>query len=145
MLKIFKPTDRIELKIDEVTFSLRPLTYEERMEIVGHDVMKSGEIHEDMSHKMYTVLKKCVKGIKGIQYADGSEYELEFDEGELAGSCVSDLMGSEMAPKILLSAAAYLNGVSNGKLIHPATGEIINGVEFKYSKKKVSRKTTTAK
>lgn len=128
MAKILRMSDRIHLKIDEITFVLAPLNYYQKQEIAGCTKMDGGNEVFDLLKAQFTYIKYGLKDIIGIEDYDGNKYELEFNGDELTENCVSEIMNLDQREKLTVSAWQLLNGVK--ELTDPVSGEPLEGVEL---------------
>lgn len=74
---------------------------------------------------------KCgIKNIAGLKLADGSDYELNFDDNnELTDESVDDLLNLEESGKLTNICAALVNGIPK-EFVNAYTGKKLEGVEF---------------
>ena len=148
MLKIYKKGDRLCLRIHDVKIYWEILDFEERMKIATKDYLKSGDMIEESQYKIFQTMKMAIKDIEGVEYADGSKYELEFDDNNhLTASCVNELLSSNYAPEIVHAATEYLTGKNEGVVRNRATGVDLVGVEFTLpsAKKKTTKRSRASK
>lgn len=92
---IYKPTDRIEVKIGEVRLKISPLTALQKTNLMSITKMKGGEEVADLSQMALMTLKYSVKDISGVNatFADGSEFKLDYEEdGTLSEDGLTALM-----------------------------------------------------
>jgi hypothetical protein len=112
MARIYKRTDRIAVRIDDIIVKLAPLTVDQKTEI--QMLMSKGAINRDvkaMSDASALAVQYGVKGVEGLQDSDGNEYKLEFDGDRLKQSCVDDLLNLELKEKLTLVCSSMVNGV----------------------------------
>ncbi len=107
MARVYKTSERIEVQIEDVTFWIKPLTFDEKKEVVSSTKREGGSVFADKYVIVKTALKKSVKKAKGLESEDG-EYELKFDDnGELKDSCIDDLANiPSIGPKLVMIAGA---------------------------------------
>ena len=112
-MKIFRVTDRIPVKIGELTFWLSPLKWEHKIAVSNAIQLKSGDTHiTTMQAK--TTIKYSVKAVDGIQNHDGTPLVLDLDEsGALTDDSVEDLLQLEQFPVLVKQALTWLNGPSD--------------------------------
>jgi len=132
---IYKTTDRIKVKIGEVTFHLSPLTWDQKQDILNDAKLSEGK--PSNRNSTYKSLKYAIKSVEGISLADGTAYQVDLDNGILSDACVEDILNLELSPKLILACYSMVQGVPNN-IYNPMTGEKIEGVEIvrKDSKKK---------
>lgn len=124
---IHKITDRIKVKIGEITFHLSPLSWDQKQDILSETKMVEGSGKNRNS--TYKCLKYAVKDIEGVTLEDGSPYTLKLENGILSDECVEDLLNLELSPKLIMACFSFVQGVPN-KIFNPVTGEVVEGVEI---------------
>lgn len=129
MAKIYKLSDRIKLKIGELTVVISPLSLHDKNEATkmiskGATTADLGMTQDGLIH----LLKSCVKDIIGLENADGSPYKLEFVDGKLTDECVSDLCNLEIHTKLLMVASSLVRGIPSE--FQDQHGNKIEGVEI---------------
>jgi hypothetical protein len=110
--KIYKRSDRLTVKIDDVTLKLAPLSIHQKVEI--QTAMFNGRTKADLSEATRGVvlsLKYSVKGVEGIEDADGNAYQLQFEGDALTDACADDLMNLEITQRLSMVCAGMLNGI----------------------------------
>lgn len=113
MAKIYRKTDRITVKIDDVTVKLAPLTLHEKTEVqtAMMESLKTRDLQQ-ASKGLSLALKLTVKGIEGIEDSDSNPYKLQFDENnQLTDECVDDLLNLEITEKLTLVCTAMVKGI----------------------------------
>jgi len=128
MAKILRLSDRINLKIGDVTFVIAPLNHFQKIELSNCTTIKNGEEHYDLLRAQALYLKYAVKDVNGIECYNGEKYELEFNNDELTDNCVSEILSLDQRSKLTTSAWQILNGIK--ELVDPVTGEKLEGVEL---------------
>lgn len=144
MIKVYKLTDRLTCKINEIELIYSPMTFQQKMECSEFVTSKSGDVNTNDMASLFKALKYSIKDVKGFEYADGSSYELQFDDnGHLTDDCVQELFNTEISPDLVWAAFGMIQGTT-GKILNPATGEEVKGVEFIPPKKQsnASKKKT---
>lgn len=129
-VRIYKLTDRVTVKIDELEFKLAPLSFDQKRDISSTTKIVNGKAVEDHIAGTQKAIKYSVKEVKGLETMDGSEYELSFDDnGNLDDVCVGELLNIPMNSKLMLVCNSLLAGIPD-ELTNPITGEKIAGVEL---------------
>lgn len=128
MPKILKTTDRVKVKIGDVTFTIAPLTYHQKQELANCTTMRGGQERLDLAKSQALYLKYAVKGIEGVEDYSGNKYDLEFEGDYLTDNCVSDLFHLEEREKLSLASWQILNGIK--ELKDPVSGEKLEGVSI---------------
>lgn len=131
MSKILKLTDRVPVKIDDITVKISPLSYLQKLEIQDHMIAAaSGDMKSAMLGAAKAI-KYSVKDIEGVQDYHGNKFELSFDEqGYLQEECVDNLLNLSQNNKLITVCAAFINGLPEGDLVNPQTGEALEGISF---------------
>jgi len=107
MARILKMSDRIKMKIDDITFTLAPFSYEQKMEMSDCTKIVAGEEIIDVFKTKTLMLKYGLKGIDGV-----GDYRLAFDsEGNLSNECISEILYIEQSAKMLQACYEIHNGV----------------------------------
>ena len=107
---VYKVTDRIPVKIGEITFWVSPLTFSQRNELASYAQMKGGVENIDNMKVVMSVLKFSLKQVDGLTCADGSPYVLELgQDGCATDDAIGEIMGISGADK-LITAASMLAG-----------------------------------
>jgi hypothetical protein len=131
MSKILRLKDRVNVKIDDVSLKLSPLSYLQKMEIQDYMIeASSGDMKAAMKGAALAI-KYCVKHIDGVEDYSDKKYELSFDDsGHLTDECVDDLLNLRQSEKLMSVCATLLQGLPEGELLHPVTGQPIEGSSF---------------
>ena len=135
MAVVYRTTDRITIKIQDVEFKIAPLPYAEKIKIKSSLARHGGANIEDISKTSIDVIRYSVKEVKGLMYADGSELKLELDEsGNLTDESVNELMNIEMSENLVGSVIQLMNKITN-KIVDE-NGEEIKGIKIVLPKAK---------
>lgn len=135
MAKILRLSDRVKLKIKDVTFYLAPLSNDKKIEISSCTKMQSGEVVFDHARAQHIYLKHSLKDIEGIETYDGEVYKLEFEGDSLTDDCVSEIFSLEQRGDLMSCAWQILNGIPD-KLVDD-NGKKMQGVALDVVSKKV--------
>ena len=126
--KIYKCSDRIEVKVDSISLFISPLSYQQKMSLQELMIKASkGDMFSAMQ-AVVAALKMSVKDIKGVLDAEGSEYKLEMNGDELSEASVNDLLNMPISNKISTICTSLLAGVPDKIL--DANGEPLAGVSI---------------
>lgn len=129
MARIYKRTDRISVRIDDVVVKLAPLTLDQKTEI--QQAMLQGRSKADIreaTRGIALAIKYSLKGIEGVEDSDGNPYKLEFSGEELTSACVDNLMNMELTKKLAMVCAAMVNGIPS--FFTDENQEPLEGVEI---------------
>jgi hypothetical protein len=136
MVKLYKTTDRVSVKIDELEFKISPLTFEQKANIQS-ELISGDPIGIVKGARL--AIKYSVKGVSGIVDANDQAYELAFENGELTDECVDDLLNVDQESKLSLVCTSLLNGIPKD-IIDPQTNKKIKGVTIDPGKQKPPKK-----
>lgn len=140
MTIIYKKNDLITLKIGELLFKIKPLSYMERVEILSTANMQEGSVIQNAATATFLAMKYAIRGFSGAQLSDGSEYKISFDDnGNLSDESIDDLLNIQENQVLGLALNNFLKGVPS-KLINPHTGAELEGVEVIQDNKGVPKK-----
>lgn len=133
---IYRPSDKIPVKIGDLTLLISPLSAEQNAMILSLTRMKGGEEVADAARMALVTLKYCVKevqGLNGATFADGSPVSFDFDEnGILTDDSITVLYGLlNTATLNLLAAKLATEGIKKHD---------IPGVSFELDKVITSKK-----
>jgi hypothetical protein len=135
MSRIYKRSDRIKVRIDNITVTLAPLSFDQKTE--AQDLMAKGTAKSDirmLSKGIATLVKYAVKNIEGVEDGEGKPYQLEFDGDSLSDSCIDDLLNLEIQEKLQSTCLSLCQGIP--KQILDAKGNPVAGVELIQEKKR---------
>jgi len=102
VITIYRPSDKVPVKIGEFTFYVCPLTLDQKGTINSFGHMEGGEFKADPIKVTKAYLKYSLKGFEGpdVCYPDGSKFELKFDESGLLSdqsieeiACLDQIIG----------------------------------------------------
>lgn len=112
MITVYRASDRIDLKIHDVTFKIKPLTYKEKLDVSASVTNNEGEQGIDMLAQLIVLLRYCVKDVSGICYIDKTPMTLTFNEDDtLAQECVDDLLNLGIISDLATSLYSIREGI----------------------------------
>lgn len=121
-------TDKIKIKIHDVTVSVSPLSFAHKGEIQSLMMEAAkGDVKAGLEGTKLCI-KYAVKSIEGVEDIDGNKYELEKENGFITDDCVEELLNSEMSAEISLSCIALLNNIPT-QILDPTTNKPLKGVK----------------
>lgn len=130
MTIVYKKNDLIKVKITDITFHIKPLTYSERTEIMSCAHMQGGNVIENAAKATFLAMRHAIRDIEGVTNVDGTPYKLSFSEdGALTDDCIDDLLNLHTSDKLGPTLNNFLKGVP-AKIVDPFTGEALEGVEI---------------
>lgn len=121
MAKILRLSDRIKIKVEDVTFWIAPIGAVVKKEIAGCTKLQGGKEVFDLFDAQMIYLKHGLKKVEGITTYKDEPYELEFINDQLTDECVSEILSIDCTPKFLESAWNVFNGF---------TGQQVEGAEI---------------
>lgn len=112
---IYRLTDRIPVKVGELTFWLSPLSTEQKGKLSSFSSIVSGEKIEDALKAAAETIRMSVKQVDGLKDAQGNAYEVELGpDGLLTSECVSELTQLDGCDKIVRLAVRWgMNDIKN--------------------------------
>lgn len=136
MATIYRTSDRIKVKIDDIVLTLAPLNYHQKSR-VQNLILEKGQMGALDSTKL--AVKYALKDIEGVETLDGAKYKLEFGEDGLSDECLDDLFNLEQTMKLSSICMSLLNGVPK-EFIDPMTNKPMEGVSYYKEKKGKGKK-----
>jgi len=121
-------TDRVNIKIGEVTFVLAPLSYLRKQEISACTKLIAGEEHFDLLKAQATYIKYAVKDIIGITDYNDEKYTPEMQGDCLTDDAVSEILNLDQRSDLTTASWQILNGIQ--ELTDLETGKPMEGVEL---------------
>lgn len=138
MAKIYRLTDRIKVKVDDIIITISPLSIQQKSEVEAEGASGGSAALLKASLK---ALKYAIKDIEGLENAEGSAYKLEFDpDGSLSDACLDDLFNVQQSLKLITIALNLVNNIPD-EFYDPVTGVPLDGVSFVKSKEPARKKS----
>ena len=114
---IYKSTDRIPVKVGEITFWVSPLTYGQKIQIAESTKLKGGVEVQDNYQVAFKTIKFSVKSVEGFKDSCGDDYSPTFDaDGCLSDDSTSDIMNLDSAKYIVSACASLMNEIKGYEL-----------------------------
>lgn len=129
MARIYKRTDRISVKIDDVMFKVAPLSIDQKLEI--QQAMLNGRVKGDLKEAtrgLILSLKCSIKSVEGIVDGDGNPYQLKFENDLLSDESIDDLLNLQLTKKLTMVCATLANGIPDE--FTDESGVKLEGVEI---------------
>lgn len=134
---LYRTSDRIDVKVDDLEVVISPLSFAQKT-VIQNSVLE--QTAEGATKGAALAIKYSVKGIRGIKTMDGKDYEVEFDsDGNLTDECLDDLLNISHSQKIMIMSLNLINGVPK-EFVNPETNEKLEGVSFLGKKRQSRRK-----
>ena len=123
MAKIYRTTDRIEIKIGETVVKIAPLGYQAK-QMISQKMVNAQKVGDltGINDAVTLAMRHCVKSISGLTDMNDEPYQLEFENQILSDKCTEELLNMEYTSELLKVATQFINGVP--KVLD------IKGVEF---------------
>lgn len=111
---IYKPTDKVDVQIGDVTLTICPLSRGQRIKLLAamDESAKGGFSQKGNLEIAYETIKMSVKGINapGYQTADGSEISMQLDDsGALSEESLELLLALLGTQKLAVLAGSMLS------------------------------------
>jgi len=111
-ITVYRNTDRIQLKVYDVVFSVKPFSFKQKADISAAITMESGTQTEDGHAAVQKLIKYSIKEVKGINYPDGSAMKLQFDDDDcLMDESIDELLNLEITPDLTTSLYSFIRGI----------------------------------
>lgn len=129
MAKIYRLSDRVKLKVDDLEVMIGPLSIHQKSAI-EEAAKSSGLLKASL-----LAMKFGIKDVSGLVDKDGKSYEIKRDEqGNIADEVLEDLFNIENSYKLIAISLNLLNSIPS-EFIDVNTGKKLEGVEFVQDKK----------
>lgn len=131
-LKVYRVTDRIPIRIGEVTVKLGPLHQWQKQELSSFQLMDEGHQVEELAKANFYLIKASVKHVEGIEYATGGVFKCEFEDDTcsmLTDECANELLTTELKESLVVSCYAILNSIPK-EICYPGTKKKVKDVEM---------------
>jgi hypothetical protein len=129
MARIYRKTDRIKVKIDDIVVTIAPLSIDQKTEV--QTIMGRGHLKAEvglLTKAVCLAMKYGIKDIEGLQTEDGTPYKLEFENDTVKDACLDDLFNLEMHEKLVLICSTLINSIP--KQFTDRDGKPLEGVEI---------------
>ena len=121
-----------KIKIGDVAIHCRQLSYRVRSMLgAKFHQQKSGAEIQDTLGLLFEVLRHSIVKVEGFENPDGSVFELQFENDVLTEDSLDALMYVENVGDVMqLCASGFLNMKLPDKIVHPVSGEEMEGVSI---------------
>jgi hypothetical protein len=130
--RIYKTSSRIEVKIEDLSIFISPLSYHQKMELQDLMVKAAAGDMDAAMKAIVKALKVTLKDIRGVVTVNENNedvpYVLEFQDGEVTDDCINDLLNMPVSNKITAVCTSLLGGVPD-KILGP-DGKPLEGVSI---------------
>jgi hypothetical protein len=129
MARIYRTSDRIPVKIDDITVVIAPLSFAQKTELQSIMLQaKDDPLFAVRGARL--AIKYAVKDVKGVEDMTGADYVPFMDgEGNLSDDDVDALLNLEENGKIITLCSQLIGGVPRG-VVDPTTGKPMKGVSI---------------
>lgn len=134
-MRVHTSADLIAVKIDDesnkdrpVIIKFRPLTYQQRKEVLSKVVQAGGNLIEDKMEMCRLAVRYSVKSVSGLETASG-DYSIEMDpDGFLSDKSLDDIMNIPDISIPLMQGAIQIATNGPFRALLDETGEALQGV-----------------
>lgn len=123
-MRIYKRSDRIPIKIGDITIKVGPLSLAEKAEIGS--LFFSGKVADQLKATLLTI-KYGVKEVEGFFTEDGP-YQLSFEGEYLTDDCASELINTEAGEKMVVVCTSLIKKIPD--VFTDEKGNKLEGVEI---------------
>lgn len=112
MGKVYRLSDRVNVKIDDVIVTISPLSIHQKTEI--QSAMWKGRTEknfEEATKGVMLSIKYAVKGISGLIDVSGKEYKIELQDGVVSDQSMDDIFNLGLTDKLSMVCAALVKGI----------------------------------
>lgn len=123
-MRIYRATDRIQVKIGDITFHISPLSYRNKIALLNEITRDGGvESQSEAAIAMQTI-RYSVKKVDGLTYWDNEPAEITLDEnGDVSETSMIELMQLESVNQLASTCVMLMAKLEDPKL---------KGVEVKF-------------
>lgn len=110
---VYHPSDKISYSLGEIKFSISPLTFYQKQQVASilQSAIQSKDPQKMLEASILTV-KMGLKSISGLQFEDGSDFQLQFDEnGQVTDGCIDILLNTDISEKLIGLCSQLVNGI----------------------------------
>lgn len=130
--RIYKCSDLIEVKIDNISFYISPLSYLQKSQLQELMIKAANGDMEAAMKAVVQSMKMSIKNIKGLTCFDEDnneiEYKVELINNELSEDTVNDILNLPISNKVSTLCTSLMSGLSS-KVCDPS-GKPLEGVEI---------------
>lgn len=113
MAKVYKRSDRIPVKIGDITIKLAPMTVDQKTECQQAFLKgkSKGDLAE-LTRGVFLSLKYSVKSVEGLTDSNDEPYKLALDEnGNVSDEGIDDLLNLQVNKQLTQICASLTNGI----------------------------------
>ena len=121
--------DFFDVKINDVIFTITPLTKKAVIEIDNSTTIVEGNLQENYSKTIDLYLKHSLKDVKGLKDSKGKEFKFEKDENGFVCQEHRDALFSNIfAERIFISISSMMRG--NTEEVKASNGQPIDDIKI---------------
>lgn len=130
MAKVFKRSDRIAVKVGDLTFKLAPMTIDQKTECQQAFLKGNSKADlKELTKGIILSLKYSVKSVDGLVDANDEPYKVSLDDkGNLTDECIDDLLNLQTGKQLTQICASLTNGIPSEFI--DDNGNKLEGVEI---------------
>jgi len=133
MAILISANDRVPVTFGDVTIDFAPIAQGKKITLTQM-FQHAGTDYSKIIEASRELLKHTIKNVAGVFYSDEQPFVLEMNNNIVTDSCLDDLCNLDFFEKLITVGGMFLSSSpKEGQLIHPATGEVIEGVTVKKS------------
>lgn len=127
---IYRPSDRIFLKVGGATIAIAPLTHRQKTILLSLTQVVKGKVVSDIGERSFQVLQQAIRSVEGLpelKYPDGSLVELKWE---------NELLTDESVEVILQFLGTSKSQVVSTSLLLGKFEDLSDGMVFESDEKK---------
>ena len=139
MARIFRTSDRIPVKIGDLSIIVSPLSFAQKTEL--QTIMLSAANDPMRAVKGAAMaIRFAVKGVTGVETMDGEPWTPTFDaDGLLSEESCDELLNLEENPKLIALCTQLVAGVPVNGVLDPHTRKPMDGITLELPKVKKAK------
>lgn len=126
MLVVYRPSDKITIRVGDVVIKVSPLTYEQKTKVLSQVKMEGGKAVQDGARSSFLTMKysirEVVSGLPEMRYPDGELVTLQWEDGQLTDESLELLLqvfgysrGSVLSTRLALGKYENADGIVFGE------------------------------
>lgn len=127
---IYRPTDRIFLKVGGATIAIAPLTHRQKTLLLSLTRVTKGQVVSDIGERSFRVLQQAIRSVEGLpemKYPDGQPVELKWE---------NEILTDESVEIVLQFLGTTKSQVVSTSLLLGKFEDLTDGMVFESDEKK---------
>ena len=111
-MRVYKTSDKIKIKIDELTFTISPLSISDKSSV--QSLMLEGQKTQDLAklnEAIHMAIKMSVKHVEGLTEESGEPYTFNYADGKMSDENLNDLLNLPISEKMIKVCSQIVSGV----------------------------------